>query len=99
MTGTIGSGSYTWMRMFLGTGVTNTANADAIGTNMIGQCRVYQAPYAIANGTVIVNNSSGATKRYYLVVGQADPWDSSNTYTMLMGSGWGENSILAYPVA
>lgn len=99
MSGAIGSGSYIWMRMYLGTGATDTANADAIGTNMIGQCRVYPAPYAIANGSVIVNNVSGSTKRYYLVVGPSEPGDSTNTFNTLMGSNWGENSIKAYPIA
>jgi hypothetical protein len=55
--------------------------------------------YAPLSGTIIINNTSGATKRYYYVAGSVDSWNlTATTLSLFGGNNWNENTIIAYRI-
>lgn len=57
--------------------------------------------YALAQGSVLINNSSGANKTYYLIVGSTtSSFTSTATWLERVGANiWGENIITAIPIS
>lgn len=96
LTGTVGAGSYSWVRFYLSDTSTGGNTPDSEGANLAAGVKVYPAPYDTAKQEIVVNNQGTTTKRYYVVLGAADPWDSAtNTFSTIWGSSWSENNIYA----
>lgn len=55
----------------------------------------------ILQGTIVLNNTSGANKTYYLLVGDRFVGGTQTPGASLksVGGSWGENSIIAYPMS
>jgi len=96
------SGQAIWARLWFSDSATGNATGDYVGGagTLISGSFVGPAPLALASGTVVINNTSGASKRYYLVKGTHDNAGSGYTvnFDRLGGSVWGENNIVAYPM-
>ncbi|MBM4380187.1 MAG: hypothetical protein FJ086_12975, partial [Deltaproteobacteria bacterium] len=96
-----GSGQAVWVRLYFSDTVAGDQTLDLVsgaGTLVSGSF-VGPAPLSLATGSVVLNNTSNATKRYYLVKG---PHDNAAGYSIhfsgLAGATWGENSMVAYPM-
>ena len=80
-----------------------TTNARYISAQISGPTvsitNVYK--YALAQGSVLINNSSGTSKNYYLIVGSStSSFTSTTTYLQSVGGNtWGENIITAIPIS
>lgn len=74
-----------------------TLTPDAVFGNEIGG--QYMLENGIAQGQTIINNTSGAVKRYYLVTRTPTFWGGYNTAANWnkLGGYWGEMVCLAYP--
>jgi hypothetical protein len=78
------------------------AAAVYVGPTLIGGLIQGSSKLNTFSGTVIINNNTGSTKRYYYWTQPFDAWDSGTASTMELvnfaRSNWGENSIVAYPM-
>ena len=74
-----------------------TLTPDAVFGNEIGG--QYILENGIAQGQTIINNTSGTTKRYYLVTRTPTFWGGYNTAANWnkLGGYWGEMVCIAYP--
>ena len=78
----------------------SSANFQGPATAATGSAPFYVTRFGLMNGAIIVNNTSGTTKRYYYVAGA---WNLSRNdmpgrLHQFGGSSWGENSITAIPL-
>lgn len=99
--GTMTAGQSMWVRTnFSSTPFANIQSGDVMDGGVVSGSIGYSYPYGVINGQTMINNTSGAIKRYYL-------WGSmSNTGGQpagfaLAGFGsnfWGENRLVAMPV-
>lgn len=81
----------------LNTDGTYSLSADAESGNLFGGA--YLGMYSLAFGQTIINNSTNATKTYYLVTRKPKVWGTSMasaTWQSLAGNVWGENAIIAF---
>ena len=74
---------------------------DVVGNGKLisGSISVGQ-PYNLLSGYVVINNTSGAYKTYYYWMGWVQMTNilSSNSLSLIGGTNYGENSIVAIPV-
>jgi hypothetical protein len=100
---TSSSGDY-WLRSgFSASTSTINLGADAVagGPTLISGFVHGGGYYTMLNGTVIINNTSGANKTYYYCTGGTGVWNGGTTgasFTNLGRDAFGENSIVAYPM-
>ncbi|WP_312296643.1 hypothetical protein [Chryseobacterium sp.] len=76
-------------------------SADKVSGMLQGPVPSGALKYNIANGQVLINNSSGISKTYWLIVGNSEVigTPSSSVYLdRLGGANWGENMISAVPI-
>lgn len=99
--GPMTSGQSMWIRTaFSSSAVSNITSADVVGGGMMSGSIGYSYPYAVINGQTIINNTSGATKRYY-VWGNMSTSGGQPIGFALAGFGsnfWGENQLIAVPI-
>ncbi|MGN7759612.1 hypothetical protein ACTJIV_19235 [Chryseobacterium sp. 22532] len=95
------NGNGAWVRLQW----SSTPNA-ANTTNITGSLNsgIYVAPYGLASGSSIINNTSTSNATYYLNLAGTNVFSNgsggpvySGTWDNLGASIWGENSIIAYP--
>ena len=97
---TTSAGSY-WVRS---TFVTETApSAVYVGPTLIAGLIQGSSKLNTLSGTVIINNTTGSTKRYFYWTNPFDSFDggvaaSSMQLINYARNNWGENSIVAYPM-
>ena len=101
------TGQY-WLRTFFSKGSDNTTiTSDCIGPTLVsgliqGATSGGFTRYNILSGTLIINNTSGSTQRYYYRTAGFEGFDGGNASTVTLTnfgkSLWGENSIVAYPM-
>jgi hypothetical protein len=92
-----GSGSI-WVRTKLSDDPTTCATtADYIGSTLISGLLPNSAEYSLVIGQVIINNTSGTTKRYHYC-GNKQPYGGYNAALVnLSTTAWGENQLYALP--
>lgn len=78
----------------------SSANFQGPATAATGSAPFYVTRFGLMSGVIIVNNTSGTTKRYYYVAGA---WNLSRNdmpgrLYQFGGSSWAENSITAIPL-
>ncbi len=76
-------------------------SADKVSGMLQGPVPSGALKYNIANGQVLINNSCGISKTYWLIVGNSEVigTPSSSVYLdRLGGANWGENMISAVPI-
>ncbi len=98
--GTATTGSW-WVRMGLSTSNTSfTTNSSDFPINTLVSGRVNAVNYEMIQGHIIINNTSGSAKTYYLWTGQCDlnGVDGSSTLRNISSSVYGENLIFATPI-
>ena len=95
------SGNGAWVRLQWSS-APNAANT----TNITGSLNsgIYVAPYGLASGSSVINNTSTNNTTYYLNLAGTNVFSNggsgpvySGTWDNLGASIWGENSIIAYP--
>lgn len=107
--GTLNNSDWIWLR----TGFSDTNGANpAITTDILGGRLIsgsfhgpavtsFQNKYGMMSGRVVLNNTSGATKRYYYVAGGMDTSNASTLSGYLDkfgGNSWSENIITAVSI-
>lgn len=98
---------YMWMRFTFGDSdiATNLTN-DFVGTvkyisgNILGPT-TSATKYGLAQGSVIIRNTTSSPKNYYLLTGSSTSSvsDPNKTIANVGGSEWGENIITAFPIS
>lgn len=98
-------GNY-WVRTYFSEVTDNsTTTTDCIGPTLVsaliqgGNNTINK--FNMLTGTLIINNTSAGTKRYFYRTGGFETYDSGSTSMTLQNFGkslWGENSIVAYPM-
>lgn len=76
-------------------------SADKVSGMLQGPVPSGALKYNIANGQLLINNNSGISKTYWLIVGNSEVigTPSSSVYLdRLGGANWGENMISAVPI-
>ena len=95
------SGNY-WVRTgFSASSTTGILGADAVGPTLVSGYVPGGGKYAMLNGTIIINNTSGVNKTYYYWTGDFEEYDGAPTTATFINLGrnaYGENSIIAYPM-
>lgn len=87
-----------WMRSyFCNTNSTNTVTSDAVGANMASGYKAASA-FGMLNGTIILNNTSGANKTYYYWTGAVILYSGTYSLVNFGTTIWSENQIIAYPM-
>jgi hypothetical protein len=100
---TSSSGDY-WIRTgFSASSSTIALGADAVagGPTLVSGFAHGSGFYSMLNGTLIINNTSGANKTYYYCTGTTGVWNGGTTSAQFQNIGrnvLGENSIVAYPM-
>jgi len=99
---TSGAGTYApnnsalWVRSTFGDFSTSTgATADIVGSPLASGCLVGPSKFAMLTGSIIINNTSGATKTYYYLAGATDYIGTTATISNFGGSAWAEDNIVA----
>ncbi|MDE3235649.1 MAG: hypothetical protein KGO81_06825 [Bacteroidota bacterium] len=90
-----------WARIGLSTSntsFTTDATNFPYSTLISGYCPA--GNFGMANGTIIVNNTSGANKTYYLWSGVCTSSGGSGSVSLnsLGSAAWGEDQLIAYPM-
>ncbi len=76
---------------------TYTSSVDAENGNLFGGA--YLGVYSLAFGQTIINNTSSATKTYYLISKKPKVWGTvlaSQNWVNLGAISWGENAVIAF---
>lgn len=71
---------------------------DIVGGKLVSGSLSGSSYYGMVNGTVIVNNTSTATKRYYFIAGRVVVNSTTQTLEAFGGSSTDENRIIAYKI-
>ena len=98
-TGVIGTSGSIWVRTQFSESPSNcaTRTADYIGSYFISGLLPNSAEYGLVIGQVIINNTSGNTKRYYYC-GHKDPTGNYNEDLVDFSTiHWNENQLYALP--
>ena len=100
--GMVSAGEAYWVRSYFSdTNVSPSVSSDYIGSYFISGLIVGPTRFALLTGTVIINNTSGAKKKYYYIKANSDSFGSGTGAYTLRNFGttlWGENQIVAYPM-
>jgi hypothetical protein len=98
-------GQAIWVRLTFSDDASGTGSStDIIGSKYASGSLIGPMTFGLINGTVIINNSSGADKTYYLTKNQQNPykWGANvddNLQLKNLGSGvQSEDQIVAYPM-
>ncbi|MDR3023081.1 hypothetical protein [Chryseobacterium sp.] len=85
-----------WIRTsFSDSSTTLALSPDIISTSkLVSGLLPPVAPYSLMNGTITINNTSGATKRYYYYVDNMSVNNATGSVYYFGSSIWGENSIV-----
>lgn len=105
----LSSNDYMWIRFSFSDESTSSnpvPTSDFIGTvkyvsgQVSGPTLLDVFKYGLAQGSVLISNSTSSAKTYYLIAGSStSSLASSASYlTDIGGSGWGENVITAFPI-
>ena len=97
------SGGNYWLRTGFSrqSGTNDGLGPDGIGPSLVSGYVLGSGRLCMLNGTVIINNTSGANKTYYFWTGEIGTYDSGSTsvkFSNLGRNSYGENSIIAYPM-
>lgn len=99
------SGQSIWIRLTFSDDASGTGNsADIIGSRYASGSLIGPMAFGLINGTVIINNTSGTDKTYYLTKNQQSPYKwgvgvDDNLQLRNLGSGFqSEDQIVAYPM-
>ena len=94
------SGSAIWMRTTFGDSATALVHSpDIVGSALASGGLVGTAKFSLVNGSIIINNTSGAPKTYYYLAGNIDTYNiSSSTITGFGGTLWSEDNIVALQI-
>ncbi|WP_298115593.1 hypothetical protein [Flavobacterium sp.] len=88
-----------WIRASLSTSPSFYTNTDIIGAPLFAGSIAGPLAYGVCSGTIIINNTSGAIKRYYLFRRGCDLFNASGWNMYNFGRGvWGEDQVVAYPM-
>lgn len=86
-----------WVRTsFSDSPTTYSASPDIIGSTLISGILPPASLYNLVVGQVIINNTTGATKRYYYW-GHKDPYNTTLNPLNFSTTCWGENQLFAIP--
>lgn len=93
------SGQSVFVRTTLSTSNTILTNTDIISGGLVSGSLNGPCDFGLANGQTIINNTSGATKRYYLWANVQKFGTTPTAFTMAgVGSNfWSENQLSAIP--
>jgi hypothetical protein len=101
-TSTLANGEGYWIRSsFSNSNTTLTPSIDIIGGTLISGSLVGPAYYGTIIGSIIINNTSGAIKRYYYYRSNTNNFGTGVSTKQLNGFGsssWNENSLFAVPI-
>ena len=105
MARTSNSGTF-WIRTLFSDAATENneykETKDAIGPVLVSSLIRGSSKYNIMIGTIIINNTSGALKRYTYRTSGFDAYDGGSLTGMTLENfaktNWGENTIVAYPM-
>jgi|GEM_PF-3012733 len=89
-----------WLRSTFSesTSGTITSSGDIVGGTLASAGLVGPAKYITLTGTIIINNSSAGTKRYYYCAGQTEVYNTTQSIGGFGSNYWNENSIVATPI-
>lgn len=76
------------------------STGDNIGSGLISGHIAYPTPFAIISGQNVLNNTSGATKRYYVWANMSNTGGQPTGFFLnnFCGSFWSENNLVAIPM-
>jgi len=74
----------------------NEHSNDIVGPYLASGCLVGPATYNCLTGTIIINNTSGASKTYYYAAGQVVAYNNYQTIGNFGGGAWNEDHIVAF---
>ena len=93
------SNSSFWVRSTFGDLSTSTsASPDIVGSNLASGGLVGPAQFSLVVGTIIINNTTGANKTYYYLVGNALATNNTSSLANFGGTANAENNIVAFQV-
>jgi len=95
------AGQSMWVRTFFSSSnVANIPTGDIIGSGLMSGSVSYPSPYAVINGQNIINNTSGATKRYYVwgLMSNTGGQPAGFSLDGLGSNFWSENQLTAVPM-
>ncbi len=88
-----------WLRTTFGDASTSTTSSpDIIGSTLASGGLIGPATYAMLNGSLIINNTSGGNKTYYYLAGNTVTTGTTQTMNNFGGFGWGEDNIVAIKI-
>jgi hypothetical protein len=91
--------SFFWVRSTCSdVSTTPVPSPDIIGSVYVSGSVVGPAKFGLAEGILIINNTSGANKTYYYSAGFVDINNTTQTITNFGGNAWNEDNIIATPV-
>lgn len=99
--GPLTTGQSQWVRTsFSSSAVSNISTGDIIGSSLISGSLSYPNAYGVINGQVIINNTSGATRRYYVWASMTNSGGQPAGYALdgIGSNFWGENNLNAVPM-
>lgn len=85
---------------FSSSNVANIGTGDIIGSGLMSGNVAYPTPFGVINGQNIVNNTSGATKRYYVWAAMTNTGGQPVGFFLnnFCGNFWSENNLVALPM-
>ena len=95
------TGASYWVRSYFSGTITGGVTSDYIGSPLVSGIMVGPSTYGLLTGTVIINNTSGSTKRYYYFKSSSEAKGTGTVTNKLLNFGtsiWQENQIIAYPM-
>ena len=90
--------SYFWLRTTFSesAGPTPAPTPDLSGSTLLSGNFMPSSVFSVIQGTLIINNVSAVTKRYYYVAGNTQFNATSDTLQLFGGNAFLENNIIAY---
>lgn len=95
------TGQSMWVRTsFSSSNVANISTGDIIGSGLMSGSIGFPSPFAVINGQNIINNTSGATKRYYVwgLMSNTGGQPAGFSLDGLGSNFWSENQLTAVPM-
>jgi hypothetical protein len=88
-----------WVRTtFSDVNVAATPSPDIIGSLYVSGNLGGSSKFGLAEGILIINNTSGGPKTYYYCGGFPDINNTTQTVTNFGGTAWNEDNIIATPL-